>query len=204
MPSYEAILFDFDGVLIDSEPVHFACWREVLEPFGVDLDWDKYHAHFVGISDLEMIQDLANLRQPPADVDLLWAQYPRKRALFRERMRTATPVTDEVRDLLRWLEGRSLAVVSSSGRDEIEPILKAGGIRDHFAAVICREDVTQFKPAPEPYSKAAQLLGAKHALVVEDSLAGIASGKAAGFDVLEVPTAARMPELLRRYLADHS
>ena len=204
MPPYDAILFDFDGVLIDSEPVHFACWREVLQPFGIHLDWATYHAHFIGISDREMLRDLANLRQPPVDVNLLWAEYPHKRALFRERMRTESPVTPDVRDLLRWLNGRPMAVVSSSGRDEIEPILQAGGIRDCFAALVCREDVTQFKPAPEPYSKAAQLLGAARALVVEDSQAGIASGKAAGFDVLEVPAAARMPGLLRRYLADHS
>ena len=204
MPSYDAILFDFDGVLIDSEPIHFSCWRDILQPFGIVLDWETYHRHFIGISDLEMIQDLANLRQPPADVDLLWAQYPRKRALFRERMASGSPVTEEVRALLQELAGRQLAVVSSSGRDEIEPILTSGGIRGCFSAVICREDVTEFKPSPEPYLKAAQLLGATRALVVEDSQAGIASGKAAGFDVLEVPAAAQMPDLLRRYLPEHS
>jgi beta-phosphoglucomutase len=204
MPSYEAILFDFDGVLIDSEPVHFECWREVLAPFGVRLDWPVYRARFIGISDLDMLRALANLRRPPIDVDLLWAEYPRKRALFRERMRTASPVTADVRELLRSLNGPRLAVVSSSGRDEVEPILQAGGIRDSFSALICREDVTELKPAPQPYAKAAELLAARRALVVEDSQAGIASGRAAGFDVLEVPAARQMPDLLRRYLADHT
>jgi len=200
--AYEAILFDFDGVLVDSEPVHFACWREVLEPFGIHLDWETYHAHFIGISDLAMLEDLARLKEPPVDANLLWEQYPRKRALFRERMAHGSPITPGVRDLLAWLDGRRLAVVSSSGRDEIEPILKAGGIRERFGAVVCREDVTQFKPAPEPYLKAAALLEARTALVVEDSEAGIASGKAAGFAVLEVPAAARMPELLRQCLGE--
>jgi HAD superfamily hydrolase (TIGR01509 family) len=110
------------------------------------------------------------------------------------------PVTSAVRDLLHWLDGHRLAVVSSSGRDEIEPILKAGGIRACFGALVCREDVTAYKPAPDPYRKAAEMLQARTALVVEDSQAGIASGKAAGFDVLEVPEARRMPELLRHYL----
>ena len=134
-----------------------------------------------------MIEDLARLREPPADVNLLWQQYPHKRALFRERMVKNPPVSAAVRDLLASLDGMRLAVVSSSGRDEIEPILSAAGIRSHFCAVVCREDVTEFKPAPEAYLKAAKLLQVTNALVVEDSQAGIASGKAAGFDVLEIP-----------------
>jgi HAD superfamily hydrolase (TIGR01509 family) len=198
--SYDAILFDFDGVLVDSEPVHFECWREVLAPFGIRLDWEIYRARFIGISDLSMIEDLARLRQPPADVNLLWQQYPRKRALFRERMLNGSPVTAAVRDLLASLDGLRLAVVSSSGRDEIEPILTAGGIRGRFGALVCREDVTEFKPAPAPYLKAAEFLQVSRALVVEDSEAGITSGKAAGFDVLEIPAAGRMPDLLRERL----
>lgn len=200
MRSYEAILFDFDGVLVDSEPVHFACWREVLARFGITLEWDIYHAHFIGVSDIAMLENLARLHQPPLDVNLLWQEYPRKRARFRERMLYGEPITAAVRDLLHWLDGHRLAVVSSSGRDEIEPILKAAGIRGCFQALVCREDVTQFKPAPDPYLKAAGLLQTQRALVIEDSQAGIASGKAAGFDVLEVPEAGRMPDLLRRYL----
>jgi len=195
--SYEAILFDFDGVLVDSEPVHFECWRDVLKPFGIRLDWETYRARFIGISDLAMLRDLALLRQPPVEVELLWQQYPRKRALFRQKMLEGAPITPAVRELLAGLGGMRLAVVSSSGRDEIEPILTAGGIRACFGALVCREDVTEYKPAPAPYLKAAELLGVRRALVVEDSPAGIASGKAAGFDVLEVSEAAGMPDLLR-------
>jgi HAD superfamily hydrolase (TIGR01509 family) len=94
-----------------------------------------------------------------------------------------------------------LAVVSSSGRDEIEPVLTANGIRERFGALVCREDVTEYKPAPAPYLKAAELLQVTRALVVEDSQAGIASGRAAGFEVLEIPAAERMPELLRQRLS---
>jgi beta-phosphoglucomutase len=198
---YDAILFDFDGVLVDSEPVHFECWREVLAPFGIQLDWETYRARFIGISDLAMLEDLARLRHPPVHVDLLSEQYPRKRALFRKRMLSNPPVTAAVRDLLASLDTLRLAVVSSSGRDEIEPILIAAGIRESFGALVCREDVTEFKPAPEPYLKVAALLQTANPLVVEDSEAGIASGKAAGFDVLEIPSAGRMPDLVRERLA---
>ena len=51
----EAVLFDFDGVLLDSEPLHFACWRELLEPLGVPMDWETYRRHCVGVSDRETL-----------------------------------------------------------------------------------------------------------------------------------------------------
>jgi beta-phosphoglucomutase len=198
--SYEAILFDFDGVLVDSEPLHFEAWREVLRPFDIELEWEMYRTRFIGISDRSMLQDLAKLRQPPLDVTVLWDEYPRKRALFRERMAGGDAVSPAVRELLAQLAGTRLAVVSSSGRDEIEPVLVAGGIRGYFEVLVCGGDVTELKPSPQPYLKAAQLLGVQRPLVVEDSQAGIASGKAAGFDVLAIPSAARMPDLLREYL----
>jgi HAD superfamily hydrolase (TIGR01509 family) len=200
---YEAILFDFDGVLVDSEPVHFACWREILAPLGVDLDWETYRKRFIGVSDRAMLEDLARLRHPPIDADVLWREYPRKRALFRERTADGSVITPAVRELVESLGEYRLAVVSSSGRDEIEPLLRAAGVSGCFGALVCREDVTQYKPAPDPYLKAAALLEVRRALVVEDSAAGIASGRAAGFDVLEVPAAAKMPELLRGYLRGH-
>ena len=147
MRPYDAILFDFDGVLVDSEPVHFECWREVLAPFGIRLEWEVYRTRFIGISDLAMIEDLARLREPPADVDCCGSSIRTSArcsgtdagrfAGYRGGARSA--------GIARRLR---LAVVSSSGRDEIEPILTAGGIRAHFGALVCREDVTEYKPAP--------------------------------------------------------
>ena len=200
MNRYQAILFDFDGVLVDSEPVHYECWRETLAPFGIDLQWDVYRERCIGITDRAMLEELCRLSDPPLDFDRLWQEYPAKRARFRQRMLGGAPVTDEVKALLDDLSGYRLAVVSSSGRAEVEPILVASGIRPYFGAVVCREDVTRYKPAPDPYRRAAELLSATSALVVEDSEAGLASGRAAGFDVLEIPAAARMPELIRRFL----
>ena len=201
-PHYEAILFDFDGVLVDSEPVHFACWREVLLPFGIDLDWETYRQRCIGIADRAMLETLCALAKPPLDIDRLWAQYPRKKARFRERMMQRETSRPELCELLQSLETYRMAVVTSSGRSEVEPLLKAAGIRRYFDAVVCGEDVERRKPAPDPYRKAAQLLGAVRALVVEDSAAGMESGKAAGFDVLAVESAAEMPAALRRYLRE--
>lgn len=199
-PFYDAILFDFDGVLVDSEPVHFVCWREVLAPFGIDLDWETYQRRCIGIADRAMLETLCALSAPPLDIDRLWEQYPRKKTLFRERMLQSEIVRPEVRDLLDSLGRYRMALVTSSGRSEVEPLLKAAGIRQYFSAVVCGDDVARRKPAPDPYLEAARLLGAARPLVVEDSAAGIESGKAAGFEVLAVASSAEMPGALRRRL----
>src|SRR3954470_12575719 len=86
MAAFDAIFFDFDGVLIDSEPVHWACWAEVLAPLGVILEWDFYRDSCIGIDDREMLKTMATRANPPRDWQELWAQYPAKKELFRQRM----------------------------------------------------------------------------------------------------------------------
>src|SRR5205807_329542 len=83
MPRYDAILFDFDGVLLDSEPLHCDCWAEVLAPFGVNLAWEEYSRRYIGLDDRIMLQMIASEARPPLDWDTLWAQYPAKKELFR-------------------------------------------------------------------------------------------------------------------------
>ncbi len=89
MNNFEAILFDFDGVLLDSEPVHCACWMEALGPLGVPVTWEVYAANCVGSSDRDMMRIFARLCDPPADPAKLWEEYPRKKKLFQERMEAA-------------------------------------------------------------------------------------------------------------------
>jgi beta-phosphoglucomutase len=196
MPRYDAILFDFDGVLLDSEPLHCACWAEVLAPFGVHLTWEDYHRRYAGVDDRVMLQALAAEARPPLNWETLWTQYDSKRELFRQRIRNPA-FSPALPDLLDRLHGQyKLAVVSSSSRMEIEPPLEASNLRWYFSALVAGHDVERIKPAPDPYLLAARLLGAQAPLVVEDSPAGIASGRAAGFPVLAVKSAAEMPDLL--------
>jgi beta-phosphoglucomutase len=198
---YEAVLFDFDGVIVDSEPVHYECWRETLAPFGIDLPWDLYHREFIGVSDRRLVEAMAELAPAPVDPDTLFAQYPAKKDRFRARMMDAPPISRGAADLLPALSGFRLGLVTSSGRSEVEPILQACGLRGHFEVAVFGEDVSRHKPDPEPYRKAADLLGVTRALVVEDSEAGLASGRAAGFDVLRIPDPHEMAALVRRRLS---
>ncbi|MCX6630302.1 MAG: HAD family phosphatase [Candidatus Solibacter sp.] len=197
MCALQAIFFDFDGVLLDTEPVHCACWAEVLAPAGLTLTWDYYRDRCIGIDDRDMLRTMAEQAVPPRDWDSLWALYPAKKLLFQARMKTPrfeTSLTAMLPDLHRQFK---MAVVSSSSVTEIEPLLVAGGIREHFDTVVGGGDVTTQKPAPEPYLLAASRLGVDTALVLEDSAAGLASGRAAGFEVLAVRHPAEVAGLLR-------
>lgn len=205
MANYDAILFDFDGVLADTEPLHFRCWREVLTDFGVKLEWDFFARNCIGVSEHDTLEKFRYLASPPLDFDALWAQYPRKKEMFRHLIEEGVPLAPGSPELLKELAGRyHMAVVSSSDRREVEPALKVGGIRDYFGALVCGSEVPRLKPAPDPYLKAADLLAAQHPLVVEDSAAGIESAKAAGFSFVRVASTAEMAETVRAQLQNSS
>lgn len=202
MAAFDSILFDFDGVLLDSEPVHCACWAEVLAPLGVTLGWEFYRERCIGIDDREMLRMMATQSLPPRDWQELWAQYPAKKELFRGRMATNPPFSPEIRALLEELQASyKMAVVSSSGSTEIEPLLESAGLRGYFETVVGGDHVRHHKPDPEPYLLAASRLGAHAPLVLEDSQAGIASGRAAGFEVLAIRSPEEVPRVLRARLA---
>lgn len=196
---YDSILFDFDGVLADTEPLHYQCWKKVLSGFGVDLPWDYYSRNCIGTSEHDTIRAYLGLANPPLEFDQLWAEYPRKKELFRELIRKEVPLAAGARELLGELRdaGRRIAVVSSSNRREVEPALITAGIREFFEALVCGMEVARLKPAPDPYLRAAELLGSKRPLVVEDSAAGVASAQAAGFDYVRVASVGEMAAMVR-------
>lgn len=193
MRTYDAILFDFDGVLADTEPIHCACWAEAVRPLGIHLDWQTYEPIGVGGSDRDLAGFMAARAPKPLAPDEVMALHPLKTQLFSDRVLLDPPISQEIRELLKSLGGYKLAVVTSSFRHEIEPILERAGIRDRFAAFVGGDDVGKLKPAPDPYLRAAKLLGAKSPLVVEDSDAGEASARAAGFDCLRVAHCSELP-----------
>ena len=199
---WDAILFDFDGVLADTEPLHWRCWNEILAPFSIQLTWETFQKECIGASDRALIERLAAQRQPPIFFEHLWARYPTKKDLFRRRITEAPPFVEETTGLVRELSASyKLAVVTSSARTEIEPALVTGRIRACFQELVCGKEVDNLKPAPDPYLRAAELLCAKNPLVVEDSAAGVASARAAGFEVLRIydvkGVAAAVRELLK-------
>jgi HAD superfamily hydrolase (TIGR01509 family) len=193
-PAYDALLFDFDGVLADTELVHYACWRDVLLPFRLEIDWPWYQANCVGIADHVLAPCFG-----VGDPDALVAD---KQQRFRAALALSPPFLPETLALIGELAAHyKMAVVSSSFRTEIAPPLERAGLDRYFATILCGDDVRRLKPAPDPYLQAAEILRAQRPLVIEDSDTGVASGEAAGFDVLRVPGPAHMPRQLRAHLA---
>ena len=197
---YDAILFDFEGVLIDSEPTHFLCWTEVLARVGIALEREIYETRLRGLSGDRLLQALCSLRQPAVPMDEMLALYPVKNDLFRDRAFNLDLMSPGVAALIDELTHLPLAVVTSARRSHLYPILTRAGKVDRFGTIVCREDVSDLKPSPEPYLTAASRLGVRSPLVVEDSQAGVDSGRAAGFDVLLITDYGRMPELVRERL----
>jgi beta-phosphoglucomutase-like phosphatase (HAD superfamily) len=193
---FDAYFFDFDGTLVDSEPLHYACWREILAPFGIELSWADYERTCIGVSDRAMVAQLA--AAAGVNFDELYAQYPRKKEMLRERILDDPPMPSATRAQLDRDFSVPLAVVSSSYRLEVEPVLEELGLGARFAAKVFGDEVQNLKPHPEPYLEAARRLAVRNPLVFEDSEAGVASAKAAGFQVVRVASADELAELLAR------
>ncbi|MEO8096544.1 MAG: HAD family phosphatase [Acidobacteriota bacterium] len=191
---WDGLLFDFDGVLADTEHVHHASWNAVLQPFGIQFDWPEYQKQCIGIADRMVAQRL----QLP-DPDEIVA---RKQSIFRQALEQSPPFLEPTRALLSKISSvfKKMAVVSSSYRQEVEPPLERSGLRTYFQLVVCGNDVKNLKPWPDPYLLAADRLGVRNPLVIEDSEAGIASGRAAGFEVFEVKSVVTMATDLDAYL----
>jgi HAD superfamily hydrolase (TIGR01509 family) len=201
MPVFEAVLFDFDGVLVDSEPIHFRCWRDLLAPLGIELDWETYRSNYIGVNTREMLEHISGKAANGTTAEILLRLVPRKRELFSALMCRELPFAADCRAMLTSLSNLRLGVVTSSNRREVEPVLEAAGIRDCFDVLVCGNDVRAQKPSPEPYLKAVQLLGTSSALAVEDSDAGLESAQAAGIEVIRVAGSAEVWPALRERLS---
>lgn len=192
-----ALLFDFDGVLADTEPLHFACWKQLLAGKGITLDWDYYETKCIGISDRDMLSALGKIGPVIHSIDELMPLYPLKKKAFTDLCAHSTLISAELKRQLTSLTAYKMGVVTSSGRTEIEPILLRENTLSLMKAVVYGNEVKALKPAPEPYRTAVERLGATRAIAFEDSDAGISSATAAGCEVVIVRHASELPELLR-------
>lgn len=188
-----AVLFDFDGVLVDSEPLHFRAMRDALVAEGFTIDEEEYWRHLLAHDDRGAIRIALERHGVPFDGARIEAVTHRKAEAY-EALLSDIPFLPGARELARALSREvPLAIASGARRVEIEAILKAGGLRDAFSAVVGIDDVTRSKPHPEPYLTAMGRLAGRapglqpgECLVIEDSTTGIASGLAAGMKVLAV------------------
>ncbi|MBV8782350.1 MAG: HAD family phosphatase [Phycisphaerae bacterium] len=197
MPPWPAaVLFDFDGVIVHSEPIHYAAFQKMAAENGMELSEEAYYRDYLGFDDCGAIIFLLNAHHRPLETAVLRQLMDRKADIVRQMLAAgeyrALPGVDAmVRTLAKT---RPLAICSGALREEIESMLVGIGLREFFRVIVSAEDVTIGKPNPQGYHLTAERLSAivGHALkptdclVIEDAPSVIRSVRAAGFHVLGV------------------
>jgi beta-phosphoglucomutase-like phosphatase (HAD superfamily) len=149
-----AVIFDCDGVLADTEPLHLDAFNQVLAPVGITITAAEYAREYLGLDDrAAFARALAGHGMPVATArtrELVAA----KAALFAERLATGVRVYPGVVELVRSLAALPLAVASGARGDEVRAILRAAAITEHFSAIVACEDVAAGKPDPAPFRTA--------------------------------------------------
>ena len=187
-----AVIFDFNGVLIDDESLHFKMFREVLEQEGVLITEQDYHERYLGLDDRGCFEAALGDGGQNSDRARLDELIARKAVRYAEEAAEGLKVFPGAPECLAILSERfTLAINSGALRPEIEFALKLMGRRDCVRAIVSAEEAERCKPDPQGYTLALEKLRAcsglglfdlapKECLVIEDSLAGIESAKGAG------------------------
>ncbi len=178
----QAVIFDMDGVLVDSEPFHFENETRMFRKLGLDIS-DEEHSHFTGVATDVMWQQISETRKLPLSVAELTELTVLESNQYFGSLEKIEPLPGLV-DLLEKLVATEipLAVATSSDTVTMKNILEKSGLRKYFRFTVCRDDVENSKPEPDVFLHAAKLLGVppENCLVFEDSRNGIKAAKAAG------------------------
>lgn len=192
-----AVIFDFNGIIVDDEPIHFELFQRVLKEEGIKLTEADYYARYLGCDDrgafTTAYREHGRALSPSKVAQLI----ERKAAYYQEDIKSKMRVFPGVQTVVPHLAQKlPLAIASGALRNEIEIILSSMGLLAHFRAIVSAEDVTRGKPDPEIFLKAlAQLnaalisnppISAAECLVIEDSKEGIRGARRAGMKCLAV------------------
>jgi beta-phosphoglucomutase len=197
-----AIVFDFDGVLADSEPLHLRAYQEVLEPLGASLPREEYYAKYLGYDDTGVFTALSESRGLTLDDRAI-------EALIEDKSRILDELIDEraggdvlypgaAECVARLAETWPLGIASGALRTDIERMLRGRQLDRYFRFIVASGDTPAGKPAPDPYRRAAELHGVPPGacLAIEDSRWGIESAKTAGLWCIGITNTYPVSELL--------
>ncbi len=211
MSTLQALIFDFDGVIANTEPLHYAGLHQTLKEIGIVLTEAVYYAEYLGYDDRGCILAALAANHRPADAATVERLMKRKAEAYLESVKHHTVIFPGVPEFVRHAaRAYPLAIASGALRHEIEYILQTASLRPSFHHIISAEDVTRGKPDPQPFLLALKALQQRDVglspascLVIEDSLPGIRGARAAGMKVLAVTNTHTVQDLHEAHAITH-
>jgi HAD superfamily hydrolase (TIGR01509 family) len=200
----QAVVFDFDGVLANSEPLHLRAFQSVLSARGLALSAQEYYEAYVGFDDETVFRELAHDRGLRVTDGWVAGLTSEKMDALQRLLQGASPLFPGAAAAVRAMAARvPVAVASGAVRREIVQMLDGEELTGVFTAIVAAGETERGKPAPDPYRRAVELmevasgavLDPAHVVAVEDSLQGLASARAAGLQTIALSTTFR-PEAL--------
>jgi len=201
-----AILFDFNGVIADDEPIHLKMFQKVLAEEGIHLSREEYYRTYIGMDDRGCFESALAEQGRGVTPQKILELVAKKARYYESYIRDHLVFFPGVITFVRRAAARyPLAIASGALRSEIEFILQRGGIRQAFQSIVSAEDVSRGKPHPEGFLLALSLLNkgrnegdalrAQRCLVIEDTLAGVQAARAAGMRCLAIANSYSVGEL---------
>lgn len=211
----KAVIFDFDGVIADTEPVHLRAFQLTLGEDGILLTEEDYYANYLAYDDRTFFKKILQDRERGHDETLIMELMVRKSGHYENLVKDNIEILPGVKDFLDDIKGKyRLAIGSGALRGEILDILEFGGIVDCFQVVVSAEDIENCKPAPDVFIEALKRLNEsaeqpesilpQECLVIEDSVSGVEAALAAGMKCLAVTNSYSAEELSRAHLVKES
>jgi beta-phosphoglucomutase family hydrolase len=192
----KAVLWDLDGVLVDTAPFHFQAWQELFRSVGKGFADGDFRRTF-GLRNDAILRDILGELAPAEEARLA----RRKEELYRAKADGRVRAMPGAIDLLRRLkqEGWKTAIVSSAPRENVRVLLRSLGLEEMFEAVVAEEDAPRGKPDPQGFLLAAEKLGvaAAECVVIEDAPGGVEAAKRAGMRCIGVTTSRPREALMR-------
>jgi HAD superfamily hydrolase (TIGR01509 family) len=196
-----ALLFDFDGVLADTEPLIGNAWARLMASHNAPFSWDDYCRFGRGVKDEPMLRRLPQLQANPSLLAKLIDETASARQIVRDAMEEHPPIPDATIAMLHGLTGFRIALVTSSRLAEVESVLRNAGVLQCFHTLISADDTVHHKPDPEPYLLARTRLGLERGLAFEDSESGLTSAAVAGWTAILVDDPCRLSQIVAASLA---
>ena len=192
----KAVIFDFDGVITDSEVLHLRAFNQSLVPYGVEISTKDYYTNYLGFSDFDCYKTLIDNGLLKIDEQQIGGIIKEKSTIFEELTKTEGRTIEGVHDFLQMLEKNKIpmAICSGSLLVEIEVMLEESHLRHFFAEIVSAEQVKKGKPHPEGFLLALKKLNKNchppiatgECIIIEDSHWGLQAGKAAGMHTIAV------------------